>query len=70
MVQYIANLTNHKFVRINNHEHTDIQEYMGTYGNVHKFEYVYVYAYVFMYASMFLSFCIHSSYKNCTIKLN
>jgi midasin (ATPase involved in ribosome maturation) len=31
LVEYVAKLTGHKFVRINNHEHTDIQEYMGTY---------------------------------------
>jgi len=31
MVEYLAKRTGHKFVRINNHEHTDIQEYLGTY---------------------------------------
>ena len=31
LVEYLAINTGHKFVRINNHEHTDIQEYMGTY---------------------------------------
>ncbi|ODQ78812.1 hypothetical protein BABINDRAFT_162495 [Babjeviella inositovora NRRL Y-12698] len=31
MVKYLANITGHKFVRINNHEHTDLQEYLGTY---------------------------------------
>ena len=31
MIEYLASCTGHKFVRINNHEHTDIQEYMGTY---------------------------------------
>ena len=31
MVQYLAKSTGHKFVRINNHEHTDIQEYLGCY---------------------------------------
>ncbi|KAJ1981391.1 AAA ATPase midasin, partial [Dimargaris xerosporica] len=31
MVEYLAQLSGHKFVRINNHEHTDIQEYLGTY---------------------------------------
>ncbi|CAH6722528.1 midasin [[Candida] jaroonii] len=31
MIQYLANITGHKFVRINNHEHTDLQEYLGTY---------------------------------------
>lgn len=30
-VEYLAKQTGHKFVRINNHEHTDIQEYLGTY---------------------------------------
>jgi midasin len=31
MVKYLANITGHKFVRINNHETTDLQEYFGTY---------------------------------------
>ncbi|KAL6070950.1 Midasin [Balamuthia mandrillaris] len=31
MVEYLARRTGHRFVRINNHEHTDIQEYLGTY---------------------------------------
>lgn len=31
MINYLAGITGHKFVRINNHEHTDLQEYMGTY---------------------------------------
>ena len=31
MIQYLAEYSGNKFVRINNHEHTDIQEYLGTY---------------------------------------
>ena len=31
MVQYLAQLTGHKFVRINNHDSTEIQEYLGHY---------------------------------------
>ncbi|KAI4205523.1 MAG: hypothetical protein LQ350_000302 [Teloschistes chrysophthalmus] len=31
MVEYLANISGHRFVRINNHEHTDLQEYLGTY---------------------------------------
>ena len=31
MVEYLAKISGHKFVRINNHEHTDLQEYLGTY---------------------------------------
>jgi MoxR-like ATPase len=31
MIEYLAKRTGHKFVRINNHEHTDIQEYIGSY---------------------------------------
>lgn len=31
IVQYLANVTGHEFVRINNHEHTDLQEYIGSY---------------------------------------
>ncbi|KAJ7086033.1 midasin nuclear AAA ATPase [Mycena belliarum] len=30
-VEYLAKRTGHQFIRINNHEHTDIQEYMGSY---------------------------------------
>ncbi len=28
-IEYLAKRTGHRFVRINNHEHTDIQEYLG-----------------------------------------
>jgi midasin (ATPase involved in ribosome maturation) len=31
MIEYLAALTGHRFVRINNHEHTDLQEYVGSY---------------------------------------
>lgn len=31
MVEYLAQRSGNKFVRINNHEHTDLQEYLGTY---------------------------------------
>lgn len=31
MIEYLAKLTGHKFVRINNHEHTSLDEYLGTY---------------------------------------
>lgn len=31
LVQYLAARTGHEFVRINNHEHTDLQEYLGSY---------------------------------------
>ncbi|OQO11051.1 hypothetical protein B0A48_05306 [Cryoendolithus antarcticus] len=31
MIEYLAKRTGHHFVRINNHEHTDLQEYLGTY---------------------------------------
>ncbi|CAN1795130.1 MDN1 [Linum perenne] len=31
LVQYLARRTRHEFVRINNHEHTDLQEYLGSY---------------------------------------
>ncbi|SCU87127.1 LAFA_0E04896g1_1 [Lachancea sp. 'fantastica'] len=31
MIKYLADITGHEFVRINNHEHTDLQEYLGTY---------------------------------------
>ncbi|KAG8214523.1 midasin [Butyriboletus roseoflavus] len=30
-VEYLARRTGHRFIRINNHEHTDIQEYIGSY---------------------------------------
>ena len=30
-VEYLARRTGHNFLRINNHEHTDIQEYLGSY---------------------------------------
>jgi midasin len=31
MIEYLAKISGNKFVRINNHEHTDLQEYLGTY---------------------------------------
>lgn len=31
LVRYLAALTGREFVRINNHEHTDLQEYLGSY---------------------------------------
>ena len=31
MVEYLARISGNHFVRINNHEHTDLQEYLGTY---------------------------------------
>lgn len=31
MIKYLSDITGNKFVRINNHEHTDLQEYLGTY---------------------------------------
>ena len=35
MVEYLAKLSGNKFMRINNHEHTDLQEYLGTYISDH-----------------------------------
>ncbi|KAH7115054.1 hypothetical protein B0J11DRAFT_122747 [Dendryphion nanum] len=31
MIEYLAKRSGNKFVRINNHEHTDLQEYLGSY---------------------------------------
>ena len=31
LVEYLARATGHNFLRINNHEHTDLQEYLGMY---------------------------------------
>lgn len=31
MVEYLSKYTGNEFVRINNHEHTDLQEYLGSY---------------------------------------
>ena len=31
MIEYLAKISGNKFLRVNNHEHTDIQEYLGTY---------------------------------------
>ena len=31
IIKYIAEITGYKCVRINNHHHTDIEEYFGTY---------------------------------------
>ena len=42
IVKYLADITGHKFVRINNHEHTDMSEYIGGYSTTEsgKFEFV------------------------------
>lgn len=32
-LEYLARRTGHRFVRINNHEHTDVQEYLGSYAS-------------------------------------
>ena len=34
-MSYLAAFAGHKCVRINNHEHTDLQEYMGSYVSNH-----------------------------------
>ena len=31
IIEYLAKFSGNKFVRINNHEHTDLQEYLGSY---------------------------------------
>lgn len=31
MVEYLAKISGNEFIRINNHEHTDLQEYLGSY---------------------------------------
>ncbi|KAI9734337.1 MAG: hypothetical protein M1834_002443 [Cirrosporium novae-zelandiae] len=31
MIKYLAKISGHECVRINNHEHTDLQEYLGSY---------------------------------------
>ena len=31
MIEYLASVSGNRFVRVNNHEHTDLQEYLGTY---------------------------------------
>ena len=33
MVEHLARVSGHHFVRINNHEHTDLQEYLGFYAS-------------------------------------
>jgi midasin len=31
IIEYLAKRAGHRFVRVNNHEHTDLQEYLGSY---------------------------------------
>ena len=33
IIEYMAKKTGHRFVRVNNHEHTDLQEYIGSYSS-------------------------------------
>ena len=49
MIEYLAKISGNKFVRVNNHEHTDLQEYLGTYvsgqnGQLHYEEGILVHA--------------------------
>jgi midasin (ATPase involved in ribosome maturation) len=41
IIEYLAARTGHRFVRINNHEHTDIQEYIGSYVSTEQGELVF-----------------------------
>lgn len=41
MVEYLARQTNHRFIRINNHDHTDLSEYFGSYISNEKGELVF-----------------------------
>ncbi|KAH0786656.1 P-loop containing nucleoside triphosphate hydrolase protein [Histomonas meleagridis] len=42
IIEYLADITGHEFVRINNHEHTDMSEYIGGYSTSEtgKFEFI------------------------------
>lgn len=33
LIKYLASITGNKVIRINNHEHTDLQEYVGYYAS-------------------------------------
>ena len=33
LISYLGRITGNKIVRINNHEHTDLQEYLGSYAS-------------------------------------
>jgi len=41
-VEYLAHRTGHRFVRINNHEQTDLREYVGTYATNEQGQFVFV----------------------------
>jgi midasin (ATPase involved in ribosome maturation) len=41
MIEHLAKLTGHRFLRINNHEHTSLDEYLGTYVSTPTGEFVF-----------------------------
>ena len=41
MIEHLAKLTGHKFLRINNHEHTSLDEYLGTYVSTPTGEFIF-----------------------------
>jgi len=41
MIEHLAKLTGHKFLRINNHEHTSLDEYLGNYVSTPTGEFVF-----------------------------
>jgi midasin len=41
MIEHLAKLTGHRFLRINNHEHTSLDEYLGTYVSALTGEFVF-----------------------------
>ena len=41
LIQYVAQLLGHECLRVNNHEHTDLQEYVGAYTTTERGELVF-----------------------------
>ena len=53
IIEYLAKRTGHRFMRINNHEHTDLQEYLGTYITDEKGTYMALHLSYLSFSSLF-----------------
>ena len=53
IIEYLAKRTGHRFMRINNHEHTDLQEYLGTYITDEKGTYMALHLLFLSFSSLF-----------------
>ena len=53
IIEYLGKRSGHRFMRINNHEHTDLQEYLGTYITDEKGTYMALHLSFLSFSSLF-----------------